>query len=1003
MRLKHIHSKLLLLFSLAGILSVLLVLALMVWLQTHLIRAEWRDSLQTQASLIAHNSQAAIDFQDAREAKRLLQSLQSSPGILQASFYTEAGTSPFARYRSPQLSDDQELEFLPQAPGEHFRFSSNRLLVWASIPGDSNVARLEIVASLELMQQAIRKMATKTALYLAALLIVLLFLANQAARRMAAPLQKLNQLTIDMASNPHLTDRFEVRGEDELAQLGSSLNHMIDSLQARDIELERYRQDLEQLVEKRTSELLIAVNDANEANQAKSDFLARMSHEIRTPMNAIVGLGQLLLNSGLNERQLQQQEQVLSASNMLLGLINDILDYSRIEAGKLEIEQIPFSLEQVFHDVSSQLALRAQQRGLELLLHHAIDIPELILGDPLRLRQVLLNLTNNAIKFTEHGEVVVRARRIRKNGQDWLRISVHDTGMGIPQERLGNLFTPFTQVDDSMTRRFGGSGLGLAICHQLVELMGGTIQVESKLNQGSTFTFTIPCLAATERRTQPQSGVTLRRQRALVIDDNASAREILKAMLEDFGMHTETASSGEQGLHMLQQATAAGDPFQLILLDWLMPDMDGIETARLMKTSLADQVPAILMVTAGSYEKLSGLTDNVGLKHILTKPVNRSALQESILESMGYHQANLPIDHDEPAASYDFSPISHARILLVDDVELNRLVALALLEGTGLQVDTAVHGLQAMQMIEKNDYDLVLMDIQMPEMDGLTATREIRQRPYLQQLPILAMTAHARASDRELSLKAGMNDHLTKPINQDALYRALLKWIPHRIAEPSVAPVTSTAAKNSTSLPPLPGVNTTVGLMHSMNRPELYLRILGNFPAEFSDSVTGIKQAMEQQDWALARRLAHSLKSAAATIGADKLTELAKDTEDLLSEQHCPEPDQLTQLENELQRLCGLLTCLEETDDTAAPSAGTTADNSTAKELKGLIDQLHEQLSNDDAAALSTLEQLITSLASYPATGPLLDELRDQIEDIEYEEALGLLPDLQQLLEESST
>ena len=995
MTFRHIYHKLLVLFSLAITLSVLLVLALTVWLQTHLIRDEWRNSLQAQASLVANNSQAAIEFQDPREGRRLLRSLENNPAILQASFYIDANHILFARYRSPELDENLQFNDAPPRPGEHFRFSDKRLLVWASIPGNSNDARLEIISSLAPMHQAIRETASKTALYLSALLIALLALAYQAARRLASPLQELSSLTTEMAQNPQLAKRFRVRGDDELALLGSSFNHMIDSLQARDRELESYRLDLEELVERRTRELVIAVNDANEASQAKSDFLARMSHEIRTPMNAIVGLGQLLLKSGLNERQRQQQEQVLSASNMLLALINDILDYSRIEAGKLEIEQIPFSLEQVLHDVTSQLALRAQQRGLELLQYQAADIPGQVLGDPLRLRQVLINLINNSIKFTAQGEVIVRVKRVSlpDSNRDWLRFSVQDTGMGIPEDKQKLLFTPFTQVDDSITRRFGGSGLGLAICHQLVGLMGGLIRVYSQPGIGSLFTFDIPCCESGERRQHWLPEPVLHQQRILVIDDNASARAILQAMLTDLGMRSQTAASGKQGLQILQQASAAGDPFRLVLLDWLMPGMDGIETARHMQEMLQEQVTTILMVTAGSYEKLDGLTENSGLQHILTKPVSRSMLQDSLLECLGHRGGSLPDGQLDSHARYDFSLIRHARILLVDDVELNRLVALALLEETGVQVDTAENGLQAVTMAEENDYDLVLMDIQMPEMDGLTATREIRKRPWLQQLPILAMTAHVREPDREQSLAAGMNEHLAKPVDQDELYRALFKWIPHQSPDPHIAQQEQPAA--ASSLPELPELDTAKGLAHCMNRPDLYLRILSGFPAEFGASTESINAAITREEWELARRLAHSLKSAAATMGADSLAGLAQAIELQLAEQQQPDATLLNDMDTQLQLLCRQLQAIGPTAATK-PAAASCRDS-----MLQLLEQLHQLLEKDDAEALAVFESLRTSLAATPAAAAILEELQHQIEDIEYGAALALLPGLQQLLQEN--
>lgn len=1011
---KHIRSKLLVFFSLAAAAALLLTLALSIWLQTHLIRAEWQNSLQAQASLIAHNSQAALDFQDQREATRLLQSLAGNPAIMQASFYTNAGQILFARYRSPQLPDTAQLTHATWQSGEHFRFTDKQLLVRAAVPGDEQ-ARLEIIASLEPMQHAIWTMALKTALYLSVLFTLMVLLANQVARRMASPLLKLSELTADMARNPQLGNRFRVRGEDELAQLGASFNQMIDSLQARDRELDNYRQGLEELVEQRTHELKIAVDAANEASRAKSDFLARMSHEIRTPMNAIVGLGQLLLKSGLNEHQRRQQEQVLSATDMLLGLIDDILDYSRIEAGKLEVEQIPFALEQILNDVSSQLALRAQQRGLELLLHLEADVPPRIVSDPLRLRQILINLVSNAIKFTEQGEIIVRVRHIpapSDSAHDWLSFSVSDTGMGIPTDKLDSLFTPFTQVDSSMTRRFGGSGLGLAICRQLVDLLGGHIRVDSRLDAGSTFTFNIPYRIAPDDigpAHLPSAEPGLQHKRALIIDDNASAREILQAMLDELGMRTQTAASGEQGLQMLQQASAAGDPFELILLDWLMPGMDGIETARNINSRMKTDIPAILMVTAGSYEKLSILGDSAGLKHILTKPVNRSALHDSILESLNLHRNSSPHEPTNSGSNHDFSPIHHARILLVDDVEINRMVALALLEETGVQVDTAEHGRQALDMLNRTRYDLILMDIQMPEMDGLTATREIRKQPSHANLPIVAMTAHARASDREASLQAGMNDHLTKPVNQNELYHTLLKWIPHRQVDaaqtpvPAAAPLpapatTSQPAGGIPGLPVLPGIDSEVGLRHSLNKPDLYLRILSRFPLDFANNIKDMRQAIATGDWPLARRLAHSLKSGAATIGAIELSTQARHAELALAEAQQPEADALEFMEQELQRLCGLLAGLHSSTGAAKTTEPATAPAGTAA-LKQ-IEQLEHLLANDDAGALALLAPLHESLPGQPAIQALLDELNTQIEDIEYEAALALLPELRSLLQE---
>jgi PAS domain S-box-containing protein len=604
---------------------------------------------------------------------------------------------------------------------------------------------------------------------------------------------------------------------------------------------------------------------AEAASLAKSQFLASMSHEIRTPMNAIMGLVELVLKTDLTFKQRDYLVKVRSASHSLLGIINDILDLSKIEAGRIELESVDFFMEQVLDTLADLTTIKAEEKGIELIFSTSQDVPLYLKGDPTRLGQILLNLVNNAIKFTESGEIVVKTELYHiQDEQVTLRFTVSDTGIGMSPEQMDKIFQAFTQADSSTTRKYGGTGLGLTICQQLVTRMGGELSVESREGNGSTFTFTAEFIRQKTRQ-ELAPPVDLRGMRVLVVDDNATSRLILRDMLTAFSFRVETADCGENALEILKNSDLE-HPFQLVLMDWKMPGMDGLETyQRIREISGLSQMPSVLMVTAYGRQEVMKQAEKSGMNGFLIKPVNQSVLFDTIISIFGKTVAARGTGHKpEVSVEEGLGRLKGARILVAEDNSINQLVIKDLLEQVGIVVDLAANGQEAVEMVAQAPYDLVLMDLQMPVMDGLEACRKIREQDRFKTLPILAMTAHAMVEDRQRCLKAGMDDHVTKPIDPPALFTALSKALKAGTAPVVAAPFET----RENSLPVIPEVDVATGVSRVMGNRKLYRKLLIRFKDQYTAADKELKRLLSIQDAEGSRRLVHTIKGVSGNIGA---------------------------------------------------------------------------------------------------------------------------------------
>ncbi|MBF0625617.1 MAG: response regulator [Magnetococcales bacterium] len=734
---------------------------------------------------------------------------------------------------------------------------------------------------------------------------------------------------------------------------------------------------------------------AEAANQAKSEFLANMSHEIRTPMNAILGMTSLALRQQPPEKLRDYLEKIRTAGHSLLGVINDILDFSKIEAGRLEMESVPFQLHDVVQNLSVLFSSPAADKGLELVCFITPGTPAALMGDPLRLGQVLTNLVNNAIKFTASGEVVVRVAEEppRPATGVRLRFAVSDTGIGIPADRIHRLFDAFSQADGSTTRRFGGTGLGLTISKRLVAMMDGQISVESSPGRGSTFRFS----ARFDRQPEEQERVflptpDLHGLPILVADDSATSREILEETLRSFSFQPRLVASGSAALEVLERE----GPFSLMLLDWKMPDLDGLETARrIHQAGHPEPKPRVVMLTAFGREEVQRQAREAGVAAFLTKPVTQSMLFDTIVEVCHGVAPSREPGPEQWVAPATLGRVRGARILLVEDNRLNRQVAEELLRGAGLEVIPAANGREALELAATQDPDGVLMDVQMPDMDGFQATAALRAEARFQRLPIIAMTAHALKGDREKCLAAGMNDYLTKPIDVRTLFTVLAKWVTPR---PGPGPARGAAAgPEEPSLPDsLPGIDLASALARLGGNRKLFRNLLLGFGRHHGDVSARLEAALAEGDWEQARRLAHSLKGLAANMSADDLAATALALEEAIEQrQSALLPPLMIRLADCLASVMAAVRHLEEATPPPPPPAvpAEPAPPVDKERLQAACAALDRQLAKHSLRARESFADL-THVLGDAAPSMALDRLRGAMGRLDFKEARAILRQL---------
>ncbi len=873
-------------------------------------------NISTLAEVTAINSTAALSFNDPKTGEEILTALSVEPYVLIANIYT-VNENIFASYSNIIKKRPDSLDYSQNIPTnyleakkiydssrESYRFSKKYLdFVTPIILNEKEIGNIFIRADLEGLYSNLRWLACISICVLLGSILLAYVISVRFQRLISKPISNLAETMKIVSSKKEYTVRAEKSSNDELGILIEGFNEMLAQIQMRDEKLEGHKDQLEAQVELRTTEILNANRDLEDmvlklrkakeetdaAAKIKSEFLANMSHEIRTPMNAIIGMTDMVTHTSLNRKQKDYINIIRSSAKSLLQLINDILDFSKMESGKLEFDIIPVLIRDVVEEIPDMFLDKIREKEIELILDITSDVPREVFADPLRLRQVLVNLISNAFKFTNSGEICIEIRTLsRKDDMIELLFAVRDTGVGLEPEIKDKIFGAFSQVDGSTTRKYGGTGLGLFICKEIVNMMNGAIWVESTPGRGSSFCFSAEfryVIDKSEKKYVFPSNI--KNLRILVVEDNITTQIVIKRMLQSLGLRVEVADNADIALSIYEK-TVHNDPIDLILMDIILPGTDGITVAEKIKKHDKIKPPPIIMMSSSYRNENIVRIKDAGIESFMMKPLKQSEMFDSIMEVFGYEPS---LSEKVTEGLSDPEEFSNICVLLVEDNPINQMVAMEILAMVNISVVKAGNGVEAIELTKEMEFDAVLMDIQMPVMDGMEATRKLRKEFDKKKLPIIAMTANAMKGDRERCLDVGMNDYISKPIDSKELFSALRR---------NIMPLKDLNVKEAIgsecnlSLPSsLPGLDIEVGVKRMAGNRPFYFKVLREFSRDYADATDRIRDALAANDIELASRLSHTIKGLAGNCSAAELQLSAQKLESAIKENEKDEYENL--------------------------------------------------------------------------------------------------------------